>query len=288
VIAIEKLRYVRLGVPDLVKAATYASGVVGLERAPSTDDMALFRSDYRDHTVDFYFSDKPEQTLALEVRSPEALAAAVAQLNAAGYAATIGDAATCKARRCKGIASFRIRGGITVEIVVRPMHSGWRYFASRDAGITEFFGVAIASTDVAADTKLFTEMFNGKVTDYLGEAVYIAIDDQHHRIAIHPSDRDGILEVQFKLEGMHELMQNSYFLQSAQVPIAHGPGRRAASEQVFLSFKGIGDVLFGFVAEGLTLAPGEDRLPRQFPRAAGSYCTWGSLSQVPEYSAGRV
>lgn len=286
-IVIEKLRYVRLGVPDLGEAADFATRIVGLERAPSGNDVVLFRSDYRNHTVDFHTSIKPEQTLALEVRSPAALAAAVAQLNAAGYAARMGDAAMCKLRRCKDIASFRIRDGLIVEIVVRPMHSGWRYFAPRDAGIVEFFGVAIASTDVAADTRLFTEIFSGKITDYLGEAVYIATDEQHHRIAIYPSDRDGILEVQFKLEGMHELMQNSYFLQSAQVPIAHGPGRRAASEQIFLSFRGIGEVLFGFVAEGLTLAP-EDRLPRQFPRAAGSYCTWGSMSQVPEYSAGPV
>ena len=116
--------------------------------------------------------------------------------------------------------------------VVRPLHSGWRYFPSRDAGIIEFFGVAFASTDVTADVRLWTSIFNGKVTDYVGDAVYISIDEEHHRIAVHPSVSDRLLEVQFRLEGMHELMQNSYFLQSAQVVIAHGPGRRPIRDPI--------------------------------------------------------
>lgn len=184
------------------------------------------------------------------------------------------------------MASFRIRHGVTIELVVRPLDCGWRYFPSRDAGITEFFGVAFASTDVAADVDLWTQVFNGRITDYVGEAVYIGIDDEHHRIAIHPSASDRLLEVQFRLESMHELMRNSYFLQSAQVAIAHGPGRRPTSQQVFLSFRGPDPVLFGFVAEGDKLPVNGDRLPRQFPRVAGSFCAWGSLGSVPEFCGG--
>jgi 2,3-dihydroxy-p-cumate/2,3-dihydroxybenzoate 3,4-dioxygenase len=284
VIAIEKLRYVRLGVRDLPKTADFAARIVGLQPVQAPEGIAMFRSDWRDHTLVLYPSDKPEQTLALELRSQQALQAAADRLGEAGYAVSIGDDAACKARRVKALASFQIRGGATIELVVRPLHSGWRYFPSRDAGIAEFFGVAFASTDVDADIRLWTTLFDGRVTDYVGDAAYIGIDDEHHRIAIHPSISDRLLEVQFRLEGMHELMQNSYFLQSAQVAIVHGPGRRPTSQQVFLSFRSPDQVLFGFVAEGDKAPRNEDRLPRQFPRSPGSFCAWGSLSDVPEFS----
>ena len=274
----------RLGVPDVKRTADFAARIVGLQPVAATDGTAMFRSDFRDHTLVAYPSETPEQSLAVEVRDPATLARAVDRLHAAGYAVTIADAETCKVRRVKALASFRIRNGVTIDVVVRPLHSGWRYFPSRDAGITEFFGVAFASTDVAADTRLWTEIFDGRVTDYVGEAAYIAIDDEHHRIAIHPSTSDRLLEIQFRLEGFHELMQNSYFLQSAQVPVAHGPGRRPASQQVFLTFRSPDPVLYGFVAEGDRIARDSPRLARQFANVAGSFCAWGSLSDVPEYS----
>ncbi len=285
-IAIEKLRYVRLGVADLAKTADFATRILGLQPVEAPQPTAMFRSDYRDHTLVLYPSDLPKQAIAIEIRSEAILDEAACRLREAGYAITSGDAELCRARRVRALASFQIRGGVTIELVVRPLHSGWRYFPSRDAGITEFFGVAFASTDVAADVRLWTTIFDAKITDYVGDAVYISIDDEHHRIAVHPSSSDRLLEVQFRLESMHELMRNSYFLQSAQVAIAHGPGRRPTSQQVFISFKGPEAVLFGFVAEGDKWPVGEERLPRQFPSAPDSFCAWGSLSQEPEFCGG--
>lgn len=283
-VAIEKLCYVRLGVGDLDRARDFATRIVGLEPVAAPEGTAMFRSDFRDHTLVFLPGDAAGQSLALELRTKEALNDSVRALTEAGYAVTMGDAAACAARRVKAFASFRVRNGVAIELVVRPLHSGWRCFPSRDAGIVEFFGVALASTDVEADIRLWTGIFNGRVTDYVGDAAYVAIDDEHHRIALHPSRSDRLLEVQFRLEGMHEVMRNSYFLQSMQVPVAHGPGRRPTSGQVFLSFEGPDAVLFGFVADGNKVSPSEDRLPRQFPRAAESFCAWGSVSDVPEFS----
>jgi 2,3-dihydroxy-p-cumate/2,3-dihydroxybenzoate 3,4-dioxygenase len=281
---IEKLRYVRLGVHELGRSADFATRIVGLQPIDAPEGVAMFRSDYRDHTLELYASSTPEQTVAVEVRTPADLEAAIQRLQAVGYTVHQADKALCDLRRCKAMAWFVVRGALRVEMVVRPMHSGWRYFPSRDAGITEFFGIALASTDVEADLQLWTQVFNGRITDYVGDAVYIAIDDQHHRIAIHPSTTDHLLEVQFRLEGLHEVMQNKYFLQSAQVLIAHGPGRRPTSGQVFVSFRGPDGVMFGFVAEGDTIDPASDRLPRQFARAPGSFCAWGSMSDVPEFN----
>ena len=93
-------------------------------------------------------------------------------------------------------------------------------------------------------------MLSGKVSDWVGDAAYIRFDNAHHRLALHPSSSGGVLAVEFGVESVDQLMQSSYFLQDQQVRIAHGPGRRPASGQMFLTFAGPDGVLFSYVAEG--------------------------------------
>jgi 2,3-dihydroxy-p-cumate/2,3-dihydroxybenzoate 3,4-dioxygenase len=79
-------------------------------------------------------------------------------------------------------------------------------------------------------------------------------------------------------------MQAMYFLQSAQVRIVHGPGRRPTSDQIFLTFAGPDDMLFSYVAEGARIAGDGTHRPRQFARKRLSFCAWGSESTVPEFA----
>lgn len=280
---IEKLRYVRLGTSNPAAMTDFVTRIVGLQQIEAPEGLAMFRSDDRDPSMIVYRNDAEEQGIALQVRDPATLDAVSERLEAGGYKVATGSAAEAAARRCRSFAWFRTRGGTRIELLVRPRDSGWRYFGSRDAGITEFFGVTFASTDPEADIRLWADVLGGKVADYIGDGAYIALDDQHHRITILPSGRDSLLEIQFKVEGLHQLMQNKYFLDSAQVGIVHGPGRRPASGEAFLSFRGPDGVLFGFVAEGDVRPFEESRLPRQFAHAPASFCAWGSAANIPEY-----
>ena len=79
-------------------------------------------------------------------------------------------------------------------------------------------------------------------------------------------------------------MQAMYFLQSAQVRIVHGPGRRPTSDQIFLTFAGPDDMLFSYVAEGARIPGDGTYRPRQFARKRLSFCAWGSESTVPEFA----
>lgn len=54
-----------------------------------------------------------------------------------------GDEAGRRARKGKDYIIFISPGGLRIDLVLRPLHSGWRYFPARDAGITSFHGVAI-------------------------------------------------------------------------------------------------------------------------------------------------
>ena len=285
-ISIEQLRYVRLGTPDLDRAVDFASHVVGLEPVGRDDDQAWFRSDYRDHTLVFFSGDGADQTLGIEVRDQASLESARADLEAAGLTVADGDEAGRTARKVKDYITFMSPGGLRIDLVLRPLHSGWRYFPARDAGVTGLHGVAIRSTDIQADQRLWTAVLSGRVSDWVGEAAYIRTDDRHHRISLHPSTTGGLLEVQFEIEALDQLMQNAYWLRSAQVKLLHGPGRQPTSGQIFLTFQGVDGVAFGYVAEGERFAPDQpERLPRQFAHARSSFCSWSSECAMIEYAA---
>lgn len=281
-IAIEQLRYVRLGTADLVAATDFAKRILGLELVEATDDQAIFRSDFRDHTLAFFKDATRVQCLGLEVRDPETLDRAADALTAQGYDITPGTPDAAAKRKVKSFLAFRDESGVVIELVVRPLHSGWRYFPSRDAGVTGLEAVALRSPAIAKSEALWTKVLGGLVSDWIGDAIYLRFDAAHHRVALHPSTSGGILAVEFGVESVDQLMQASYFLENQQVRIVHGPGRRPASGQMFLTFAGPDDVLFSYVAEGQQIKDGAHR-PRQFPRRAQSFCGWGSRSDVPEF-----
>ena len=89
-----------------------------------------------------------------------------------------------------------------------------------------------------------------KVSDWAGDAAYLRFDDAHHRIVLFPAGGPAFSAVEYAVEDVNLLMRNHYVLRDLQVPVVHGPGRRPASDQLFLTFAGPADVLFSFVAEG--------------------------------------
>jgi 2,3-dihydroxy-p-cumate/2,3-dihydroxybenzoate 3,4-dioxygenase len=282
-IAIDQLRYVRLGTRDLPAAVDFAVRMLGLHLVDRTEKAAYFRSDLRDHTLVFFPGEPTETAVGFEIHGRAQFDAAIAELSQHGIEAGIGTEQKCVARKVRALARFRDPGGNTIELVLRPLHSGWRYFPPRDAGVVGLKGVALRSPDVPACEALWTTLFSGRVSDWVGEAAFLRFDQAHHRLAYYPSTRQGILAIEFGVENVDLLMQNNYFLQEAQVKIVHGPGRRPASNQMFLTFAGPDETLFSFVTEGDVITDEASHRPRQFPRARSSFCAWGSESDVREF-----
>ena len=283
-IAVDQLRYVRLGTRDLPAAIDFAQRILGLQLIERSDDSAYFRSDFRDHTLVYSRGEPTDKAVGLEIYGEEQFESAVAAVSQRGLNVTCGDKTACAHRKVRALASFNDPGGNTIELVLRPLNSGWRYFPARDAGITGLSGIALRATDVAACESLWTTVFNGRVSDWAGDATFLRFDDAHHQIAYYPSTGSGVLAVEFGVENVDLLMQNNYFLQSAQVSIVHGPGRRPTSSQLFLTFAGPEGMLFSFVSEGDRIADEAKHRPRQFPHKRSSFCAWGSESQVPEFN----
>jgi 2,3-dihydroxy-p-cumate/2,3-dihydroxybenzoate 3,4-dioxygenase len=182
------------------------------------------------------------------------------------------------------MAWFADFSGNLIELVVRPLNSGWRYFPSRDAGIVGLTDVIIRSVDVERDLSIWSGILGAQISDWAGDAAYLRFDDAHHRIVLFPAARPGILSVEYGVEDVNLLMRNYYVLRDLQVAVLHGPGRRPASEQLFLTFAGPAEVHFGFVAEG-ALVETARRRPRQFPAGTAGLCSWGSECKIGEFGA---
>jgi 2,3-dihydroxy-p-cumate/2,3-dihydroxybenzoate 3,4-dioxygenase len=283
VVVLEQLRYVRLVANELGRAADFAQRVLGLEPIERTPELATFRSDFRDHTLAFATGEHAVQSVGLEVRSSKELDAAAEGLGRVGVVVDRGSADDCALRKVKDMLWFTDCSGNRIELVVRPLNSGWRYFPSRDVGITGLSDVMIRSVDIDKDLSIWCDVLGAQISDWAGDAAYLRFDDAHHRIVLFPGVQGGILTVEYAVENVDLLMRNYYALRELQVGILHGPGRRPASEQLFLTFAGPTEVLFGFVAEGA--AATEKRLPRQFPAGAAGLCSWGSECKIGEFGA---
>lgn len=283
-VELEQLRYVRLKPDALTEAADFAVRVLGLEPIDRTPDVATFRSDHRDYTLAFGQGDSAVRAVGLEVRYSSDLDAAQDALGRLGVSAGRGSADDCALRKVKDMVSFTDFSGNRIELVVRPLNTGWRYFPSRDAGIKGLADVMLRSTDLPRDLSIWTGVLGAKVSDWAGDAAYLRFDGAHHRIALFPAARPGILAVEYEVEDVNLLMRNAYVLRDLQIPIVHGPGRRPASGQLFLTCTGPSGVLFSFVAEGDRIDR-ETHRPRQFPAGPAGLCNWGSECKVEEFLA---
>ena len=281
--ALEQLRYVRLVTDDLGRAGDFAQRVLGLEPIDRTQDVTTFRSDFRHYTLAFATGAAAVELIGLEVRYSTDLDMALEALSRFGIPAGRGSADDCALREVKDMVWFADFTGNRIELVVRPLNSGRRYFPSRDAGIRGLADVILRSVEVEKDVSIWTGVLGAQVSDWAGDAAYLRFDDAHHRIVLFPAARPGILCVEYAVEDVDLLMRNYYVLRDLQAAVLHGPGRRPASEQLFLTFAGPTEALFSFVAEGAAV-DAQRRLPRQFPAGPAGLCSWGSECRIVEFA----
>ena len=276
--------YVRLAVSEPNASARFVSDVFGLQRVADQDGEIAFRSDDRFRTVSLGQNPADGASIGIEVWDDAALEDIGRRLRELGFAAKEATAGECQRRYVQSALLTEDASGNRIDLVVRPTRSGRRYFPPRDAGVVAFHGVGIRSTDHRRDLA-FWRSLGAEVSDWVGDIAYLRIDGLHHRVALFPSKRNGLLYAAFEVEALDQIMQNSYFMQESQIKIVQGPGREAASRQMFLHVEGPDGLIFSYV-NGMTELDEKPRLARQFPLTAASLCDWGSeCKDVPELSA---
>lgn len=278
------IRYVRLGTADLDGAVTYATETLGLELVGRENGCAYVRGDDRDHNICYVDGDPKDHTLGLEVRTQAELDAAVSTLEDAGVKVRRGSEDESAERRVMAFINFDDPTGNSIDVVLRPFHSGRRYFPSRDAGITEFSHVGLKTSDAPRDEAFWTSLFNIRANDWIGDVPLMSFDAVHHRIALFPAPEPGVQHVNFQVESVDDIMRSFYFLSDRQVRIVFGPGRHATSGAQFLYFEGPDGMVYEY-SHGVRMVDYEIDRPRQFPFNYDAFCVWGSRPDIPEFQA---
>ena len=185
-IQLKDLRYARLGTRDPAAAAEYAQKILGLELVRREGGAIYLRGDDRDHTLVYFKGDPADHTVGWEVADPAALDAAGAELEARRIAVRRGRRAECEARYVEDFLSFDDPSGNTHDLVVRPHHSGRRFFPARDCGVWSFSHIGLRTTDAARDEAFWTGVLSARVSDRIGPAPLLRIDEVHHKVALFP------------------------------------------------------------------------------------------------------
>lgn len=276
--------YVRFVVPEIHAASRFASDMFGLQAVSVGEGEVAFRSDSRFRTVSFSTDNEEASSIGVEVWSESALGQVEKRLCEAGFATRRATPDECRRRHVSQAVLTCDGSGNAIDLVLRPTQSGRRYFPARDAGIVRLHGVGIRSLNLEKDLELWKAL-GAEVRDWVGQIAYLRLDGLHHRIALYPSSRNGLLYTAFEVESLDCIMQNNYFMQESQIKIAQGPGRQPCSDQIFLHVAGPGGIIFSYV-NGMS-EPGPMKRPaRQYPLSVESLCGWGSESNdVPELQA---
>ena len=283
-IQLQDISYVRLGTRDLEGATRFATDILGLEVAERTGRAVYFKSDEREHTLCYFEGDPTDHVVAFEIADRADLDAAAATLERLGHEVARGSGQEAEARKVRDFIRFRDPTGNPIELVWRPAHSGRRYHGERDAGVTGFSHVGLCSTDAVRDEAFWTQVCNARVSDRIGDAPLLRIDEVHHTIALFPSPKAGIQHINHQVETGDDIMRSFHFLRDRQIPIVFGPGRHPTSSARFLYFQGLEGMVFEYSSGVRSI--GDELLyrERQFPFEPEGFCRWGSKPAVAEFN----
>jgi 2,3-dihydroxy-p-cumate/2,3-dihydroxybenzoate 3,4-dioxygenase len=276
--------YVRHVVSEPQACARFVSDIFGLQQVADQNGEFAFRSDERYRSVSLSRDQNDGASVGIEIWDGATLEEIGKRLREHSFIVRAANSDECRRRYVYSALLAEDASGNRIDLVTRPTRSGRRYFPPRDAGIVQFQGIGLRSTDHVRDLA-FWRLLGAEVTDWVGDIAYLRTDNLHHRIALYPSRRNGLLYAAFEVEALDQIMQNSYFMQENQVKIVQGPGRQSASRQIFLHVEGPDGLILSYV-NGMAEMSGSPRPARQFPLTATSLCNWGSESKdVPELSA---
>ena len=205
--------YVRLGTRDLEGATRFAVDYLGLEISEHRRTAVCFKSDPREHTLCYFEGNPADQAAAFEVRDKAIWTRR--RPNSSGSAMPSVSAPTKRGRGCatSGASSPSRIPAATAS----SSSSGPRIPAtalSRRAATPELPDSAMsgfAPPTRPATSSSGLKVCNARVSDRIGDAPLLRIDEVHHTIALFPTDRAGIQHINHQVETGDDVMRSYLF-----------------------------------------------------------------------------
>ncbi|MER5348120.1 VOC family protein [Streptomyces mirabilis] len=276
-IRLRDIAYVRSGVADLDKAVDFATRIVGLELAESSEPgVAHLRADHRHHCLAFVEGQSGVIASGFEVDDDAALAVAETELERSGHHVRRGSREEARSRRVRSFIAFDDPFGNRLELVsqqetvTRPVQFG------RTAGIQEFGHVCLDAPDVHDAYRFWSSTFNARVSDWIGDAACLMrIDPVHHKLAVFQGAEPGMCHMNFQVNSIDDVFRNWHYLVDNGVEIIQGPGRHPQSTAIFLYFRGPEDFTYEYSFGVQRIVDEAGWRPRTFdPSERGSIDMW--------------
>lgn len=268
----QPLAYVRIPAQSCEAAARFAIDVLGLER--SVDNEFAFRADERCRSVMFVDHAAPP-AVGIALKDERALEQLAEALLSRQITTTELAREACQPRGVRRAFATTSPSGHAVEMVARVEVLARRFYPQRNSGLAGFSTIGLRSLDINSDVQFWCDVIGAEIADRVGDITYLRMDAAHHRVALYPSDRGGLLYASIAVKSRDDLMRNAYFLEAQQVRVVHGPGLETASNRMFVRFQGPDQQLFAFEYDENEQR--DIRRPRQFTLDRYALCAWGSL-----------
>jgi len=276
-IILTDVAYVRSGAAHLGAATRFATEIVGLELAASTEQgVAHLRADRRHHCLALVEGPSGVIASGFTVADSDALEDAETELERSGLAVHRGSAAEARSRRVREFIAFDDPFGNRIELVSQQETVGRPVAFSRAAGITEFGHLCLDAPDVHEAYRFWSTRFNARVSDWIGDAACLMrIDPVHHKLAVFRGDEPGLCHMNFQVATIDDLFRNWHFLRNNNVEIEMGPGRHPQSTAIFLYFLGPEGFTYEYSFGVRRIEDEASWVPRTFdPDEPGSIDMW--------------
>jgi 2,3-dihydroxy-p-cumate/2,3-dihydroxybenzoate 3,4-dioxygenase len=276
-ITLTDIAYVRSGVADLEAATRFATRIVGLELAASTETgVAHLRADHRHHCLALVEGPSGVISSAFTVADSDALAVAETELERAGISVCRGAPAEARSRRVREFIAFDDPFGNRLELVSQQETITRPVSFTRPAGITEFGHLCLDAPDVHEAYRFWSTRFNARVSDWIGDAACLMrIDPVHHKLAVFHAERPGLCHMNFQVAAIDDVFRNWHFLVDHDVQIEMGPGRHPQSTAIFLYFLGPEGFTYEYSYGVRRIEDDAAWIPRTFdPDEPGSIDMW--------------
>src|SRR5262249_30810530 len=199
--------YVRQAVSEPQACARFVSDIFGLQQVADQNGELAFRSDDRYRTRSLRNDQGDGASIGIEVWDEAVLQEIGERLREHGFAVRSANPDECRRRYVQSALLAEDASGNRIDLVTRPTRSGRRYFPPRDAGIVQFQGIGLRSTDHVRDLA-FWRLLGAEVTDWVGDIAYLRIDNLHHRIGLYPSRRHSLRSGAFEIDAVRPMMHN--------------------------------------------------------------------------------
>ncbi|MBT0956625.1 VOC family protein [Alphaproteobacteria bacterium KMM 3653] len=231
---ISGLRSVELQVPDPEQAASFYTGIWGLQEAARQDGAIFLRCDSDDaYVVKLTQGSEAAITsytlraapgVSLEALQARAIAAGGAEDGAIGTLDDLGDG--------RGFAILD-RAGRRLRIVQgdarpAPLTTG--------AGPDRLAHLNINTTDLERDIAFYVDGLGFKVTDRSKIMGFVRTNADHHSIVLAMAPVETLNHIAFNHPTWEDVMKASGRMVDAQYPIGWGPGRHGPGDNVFMYF----------------------------------------------------